>query len=148
MRKIMNVSLIYLVAAMVAGVFYREFTKALNFTGPTVLGVVHTHLMALGVGVFALVAVAMLQAPALVDNKRFRIFFWLYNVAFPVMAITMAIRGVVQVTATELTGGASAALSGIAGLSHIGVAVALFLLLWAVKQTFVGEFAKRKARFN
>lgn len=43
MKKYFNVSLCYAIAAMVAGVFYREFTKAMGFTGPTTLLRVHPH---------------------------------------------------------------------------------------------------------
>lgn len=39
MKKYLNVSLIYAVAAMIGGVFYREFTKFNSFDGVTVLGV-------------------------------------------------------------------------------------------------------------
>lgn len=44
MKKYLNISLIYAIAAMVGGVFYREFTKWNGFTGMTALGKVHTHL--------------------------------------------------------------------------------------------------------
>lgn len=33
MKKYLNISLIYAIAAMVGGVFYREFTKWNGFTG-------------------------------------------------------------------------------------------------------------------
>lgn len=38
MKKYLKFSLIYAIAAMVAGVFYREFTKFNGFTGATMLG--------------------------------------------------------------------------------------------------------------
>ena len=44
MKKYLNYSLVYAVAAMVGGVFYREFTKWNGYTGVTRLGKVHTHL--------------------------------------------------------------------------------------------------------
>ena len=37
MKKFINISLIYAIAAMAGGVFYREFTKFNNFTGVTAL---------------------------------------------------------------------------------------------------------------
>lgn len=52
MKKYLNLSLIYAVAAMVGGVFYREFTKFNEFTGVTALGKVHTHLFLLGMVLF------------------------------------------------------------------------------------------------
>ena len=52
MKKLINVSMIYMIAALVAGVFYRELTKFNQFTGKTTLSVTHTHLFILGVFVF------------------------------------------------------------------------------------------------
>lgn len=49
-------SLSYAIAAMVAGVFYREFTKQRGCTGITVLGKVHTHIFLPGMLVFPIVA--------------------------------------------------------------------------------------------
>ena len=56
MKKYLNLSLIYAIAAMVGGVFYREFTKFNGYTGVTALGKVHTHLFLLGMVLFLLVA--------------------------------------------------------------------------------------------
>lgn len=38
MKKHLNISLIYAIAAMLGGVFYREFTKFNSFSGVTALG--------------------------------------------------------------------------------------------------------------
>lgn len=35
MKKYINISFIYAVAAIACGVFYREFTKLLSFSGKT-----------------------------------------------------------------------------------------------------------------
>ena len=43
MKKYANSALIYAIAAMVFGVFYREFTKFMGFTGESALSVMHTH---------------------------------------------------------------------------------------------------------
>ncbi len=56
MKKYINLALIYAVCALVAGVFYREFTKWNGFTGVTTLGKVHTHLFMLGMFLFLFVA--------------------------------------------------------------------------------------------
>ena len=37
MKKILNISFIYFLLAMIGGVFYREFTKIIGFTGQTTL---------------------------------------------------------------------------------------------------------------
>ncbi|MEG1805993.1 MAG: DUF2871 family protein, partial [Clostridia bacterium] len=43
MKKLINVSFIYALAAIVSGVFYREFTKFMSFTGKTTLAFTHLH---------------------------------------------------------------------------------------------------------
>ncbi|PAB00784.1 DUF2871 domain-containing protein [Enterococcus canintestini] len=133
MKKVMNTAIIYFILAMVGGVFYREFTKFNDFTAPTTLGVIHTHLLALGVGVFLLVAV-LFKISNLAENKLYRRFYLLYNIGLPLMIIMMTVRGVFQVLGTNLSRGMNGMISGIAGLSHITVAVALFMLLLAVKK--------------
>ena len=57
MKKYIKLAMIYAVAAMVGGVFYREFTKWNGFSENTMLGKVHTHLFVLGMIVFLLVAI-------------------------------------------------------------------------------------------
>lgn len=47
MKKYINYAFSYAILAMVAGVFYREFTKLNGFMGKTALGVAHVHLFAL-----------------------------------------------------------------------------------------------------
>ena len=56
MKRHIKFALAYAIVAMVCGVFYREFTKAYDFTGITALGKLHTHLFLLGMFVFLLFA--------------------------------------------------------------------------------------------
>lgn len=49
MKKIAKLSFFYSMLGMLLGVFYREFTKINDFTGKTVLGGLHTHVLVSGV---------------------------------------------------------------------------------------------------
>ena len=133
MKKYLNLSLIYAVFAMAAGVFYREFTKWNGFTGVTALGKVHAHLFFLGMMVFLLVALFS-ERHALKEQKSFRIFLWLYNIGVPLTAVMLAVRGVLQVLGTPLSAGTDAAVSGIAGIGHILTGAGLILLLVSLKK--------------
>ena len=133
MKKYLNFSLIYAVAAMAGGVFYREFTKFNGFTGVTALGKVHVHLFVLGMLVFLLVALFAGRMD-LAGQKTFRLFLRLYNIGLPLTAVMMAVRGVTQVLGLSLSRGASASISGIAGIGHILTGVGLVLLLTALKK--------------
>lgn len=134
MKKYLNISLIYAVFAMAGGVFYREFTKFNGFSGTTALGKVHTHLFLLGTAVFLLVALFASRLD-LGKTKLFRVFLWVYNIGVPVTAVMMAVRGVVQVLGLSLSSGASAAISGVAGIGHILVGAGVILLLLSLKKT-------------
>lgn len=137
MKKIINTAMTYLVLGLAAGVFYREFTKWNGFTGKTTLGVVHTHLLVLGMLFFLLVALFGRQEPALLEQKTFRRFYILYNIALPFLSCMMVVRGILQVQSVELTKSINAMISGIAGISHILMAAALFMFFIALKKVWV-----------
>ena len=118
---------------MAGGVFYRNFTKFNGFTGVTALGKVHVHLFVLGMLVFLLVALFAGRMD-LAGQKTFRLFLRLYNIGLPLTAVMMAVRGVTQVLGLSLSRGASASISGIAGIGHILTGVGLVLLLTALKK--------------
>ena len=140
MRKCLDFSLTYAVTAMVCGVFYREFTKYQDFTGVTALGKVHGHLFLLGMVMFLIVALFVMHWN-LDGQKKFRWFLRTYNIGVPLTAAMLLVRGVTQVLGLPLTTGASAAMSGIAGIGHILTGVGLILLLLALRDRAKEEAA-------
>lgn len=148
MKKLLNTSFGYLIAGLAAGVFYREFTKFTGFVGKTTLDVLHPHLLMLGMGMFLVLALAARQAPALLENRSWKRFYLLYNLALPSTAVMLLVRGVTQVLAQTqslvLSRGMDAAISGIAGLAHILMAVALFFLFSALKSVLAAEIPAAK----
>lgn len=129
MKKYINIAFVYAIAAMVGGVFYREFTKINGFDGRTALGFVHTHLFLLGMVMFLLVALFAARLP-LEGLRLWRPFLVFYQIGVVLTSVMLAVRGVLQVAAFPLHPGMSAAVSGIAGLGHIctGVGLVLFFL--------------------
>ena len=136
MKKLLNISMAYAIAAMAGGVFYREFTKWNHFAGVTALGKVHAHLFMLGMFVFLLAALFS-EHFQLADEKSFRIFLKVYNTGVPLTALMLAVRGIIQVQGIELTAGANAAVSGIAGIGHILTGVGLILFLMSIKRAAI-----------
>lgn len=132
MKKLINRAFLYGMLALLGGVFYREFTKWNGFEGRTALSFVHPHLLMLGSLLLLLMALFSLHLP-LMESKRFRTFLTLHTIALPFMVIMMLVRGVVQVMGTEVTRGLDGAISGLAGLSHIVLAVALVYMFLALK---------------
>ena len=133
MKKYLNISLIYAIAAMAGGVFYREFTKYNGFTGVTALGKVHTHLFLLGMLVFLVVALYGAHND-LQKLKTFRVFLWTYNIGVPLTAAMLLVRGVPQVLGMTLSAAVNASISGIAGIGHILTGIGIILLLLSLRK--------------
>lgn len=133
MKKYLNISLVYAIAAMVGGVFYREFTKFNHYSGVTVLGKVHPHLFLLGMLAFMVIALyAAHNDPG--KLRTFRAFLWSYDMGVALTAAMMVVRGVFQVLGRPLSAAASASISGIAGIGHCLTGVGIILLLISLKK--------------
>ena len=130
MQRYMNAAVVYTVLAMVGGVFYREFTKFFDFSGQTVLSVVHPHYLMLGT-VFFLLLVLLERSFSFAGKKTGRVLV-AYHVGLNLTCAMFVVRGVVQVLGVSLSSGADAAISGIAGLGHIALGVSLVLVLLQV----------------
>lgn len=133
MKKSINYAFCYAVLAMIGGVFYREFTKFNNFTGTTALGKIHTHFFLLGMIMYLVIAL-FARHYDLYSHKIFKAFRTVYNVGVPLTGIMLGVRGVFQVLGTEISKGADAAISGIAGIGHILTGVGIVLLLVSLKK--------------
>ena len=133
-KKYFNLALIYATAAMIGGVFYREFTKWNGFTGATALGKVHTHLFILGMLVFLLIALFS-QSMDLEKQKTFRTFMKIYNIGLPILSIMMVVHGVIQVLEFDISSRANSAISGVAGAGHVLVGIGIVLLLLTLKKS-------------
>ncbi|MEG2405147.1 MAG: DUF2871 domain-containing protein [Oscillospiraceae bacterium] len=134
MKKLANTSFIYAILAMIGGVFYREFTKFLNFTGVTRLSFVHLHLFVLGM-FFFLVVLLLDKQFHVSAHKSFGKFYITYNLGLAVMVIMLIVRGVTEVLATPMSRGLSAAISGIAGIGHIILGVSILWYLSMLKKS-------------
>lgn len=134
MKKYINISFIYALAAMACGVFYREFTKFNGFSGKTTLAFTHLHFFVLGTVLFLIIAVFS-RITDIEKQKSFISFLKLYNVGLPFMVTMFFVRGIPQVLELNLSKGANAAISGIAGIAHIIMAVAIVMLFSALKKS-------------
>lgn len=129
-------ALVYAVLAMVGGVFFREFTKFNAFDGATALAFVHTHYFALGMMGFLLML--LLEKAFGFTDRTVRKATVAYHTGLNVTALMLVVRGVAQVLALDLSHGASAAISGIAGVGHIVLGVSIVLILLGVKRAVSG----------
>lgn len=133
MKKSLNYALVYAILAMCGGVFYREFTKYNGFEGDTALGKVHTHFFLLGMVMYLIISL-FARYYDLYGEKLFKVFRAVYNIGVPLTGIMLGVRGVTEVLGTELSKGASAAVSGIAGIGHILTGAGIVLLILTLKK--------------
>ncbi|MGN0841038.1 MAG: DUF2871 domain-containing protein [Candidatus Ornithospirochaeta sp.] len=133
MKKYLNYSLSYGVMGLVCGVYFREFTKIMGFTGITTLSKAHPHFLILGTMLFLIVALFSDRLD-LEKDKTFALFMRIYNIGLPLTVLMMLIRGTLQVLGTPLSKGLNASISGIAGIGHILLGAGLILLIVSLKK--------------
>lgn len=126
MKRYINYSIVYAVLALVAGVFYREFTKMNGYTDWTTLSVVHTHYFILGMMFFLILGLISMNI-----NLKINRAVLFYNIGLNLTAIMLVVRGVVQVFDLNVV---PALISGIAGIGHIILGVSLILILLDIKK--------------
>lgn len=129
MQKLFVAAFTYMVLGVAGGLFYRELTKSQNFPEGefTQLAVVHTHLLTLGF-IVLLVVLCLEKLFRLSDSKLFGWFFWIYNAGLVLTAGMMVWHGTLTVMGQE----SNAMISGIAGLGHIFLTIAMILLFLAL----------------
>ena len=131
MKKYINTAMVYAIAALASGVFYREFTRFNGVAqGAGALGLVHTHLFMLGM-VFFLLLAALEGRLALTKQPRFGLFYGLYNGGLALTAAALFARGVMDVLLARDPLGVSpeayVSVSYVAGVGHIVLAAGLIL---------------------
>ncbi|HET9655264.1 MAG TPA: DUF2871 domain-containing protein [Kineosporiaceae bacterium] len=129
MRKIYNAAAVYAALGLAAGVYYRELTKAQSFTGRTQLAFAHVHLLALGT-LFFLVVLVLEKSFSLTASPWFNRFFVVYQVGLGLASLMFLVHGTITVLGKE----AGPAISGIAGLGHIGLAAGFALFFVALRE--------------
>lgn len=136
-KTLVNTALVYALAGMAGGVFYREFTRFHVFEEQTTLSFVHTHLFLLGMCFFLLAAVIDRQFEV-TRRRGFPAFYLLYNVGLLVTTGGLVWRGLVQVWGSELSIGMDSVISGVSGLGHILLGIGIILFFVLLKRQIAG----------
>lgn len=123
----------YLIYGLTTGAFYKEYTKFKGFTGLTSLAKVHPHILILGMLVFLIIGTYAYNKEDLIKTKSFSRFYKVYNLALVGTSLTMFVRGLTQVNASQLTKAMNMSISGIAGVFHILMAVAFYFFFKSLK---------------
>lgn len=138
MRRLYIASFAYMVAGVLSGLFYREFTKINDFPegAPTQLGLVHTHLLTLGF-IVLLVVVVLEKVFALSRSRLFGWFFWLYNAGVVLTAAMLIWHGILTVLGEE----SGKMIAGIAGTGHMLLTAGMILLFLALGRALKRDHA-------
>lgn len=134
MKKLINTSFVYMILGLFFGLFYREYTNILNFTGDTVLSVLHTHTLILGMFFFLIVSLFG-QTLKITEHKKFNKFFISYNVGVVLTIAFMLMRGITDVHLTVVPKGLDTSISGMSGIAHIVLTVGLFYFFSVLRDT-------------
>ncbi|MCF0115920.1 MAG: DUF2871 domain-containing protein [Erysipelotrichaceae bacterium] len=135
MKDFIKVGFIYLIAGALGGVFFREFTKFMGFSGVTALSYIHPHLIGLGTLVFLVLALFR-NIKDFTQDKKYKMFFMTYNAGLIGMNVMFFVRGIMQVLNVALSSGMNGAISGIAGLFHIIFFAGIYRLVSLLKNNF------------
>lgn len=123
MKRYINYAIVYAVLALV---FYREFTKMNDYTAWTTLSVVHTHYFILGMMFFLILGLVSMNM-----NLKINRAVLFYNIGLNLTVIMLVVRGIVQVLDLNVV---LVVISGIAGIGHIVLGVSLILILLDIKK--------------
>lgn len=123
MKRLMYSSALYTLLGLLSGLFYREMTKAENFSEFSQLNVTHTHLLVLGTIMFLVFMIIEAQFKLTKQKKLFNSFFYVYHLGLLVTVAMQFVNGISTIKQLSV----SPAIAGIAGLGHIFLTVAFIL---------------------
>lgn len=126
MKKYFNLAFLYLILALVGGVFYREFTKFNNYVGDTTLSIVHVHYFVLD---FIMNILLFILTKDKFEDKKLKITYILYNIGLNLTILMFIVKGIISVVDSSLIQSLEGMLAGLAGIGHIILGVSILLLL-------------------
>ena len=98
-----------------------------DYTAWTTLSVVHTHYFILGMMFFLILGSVSMNM-----NLKINRAVLFYNIGLNLTAITLIVRGIIQVLDLNVV---STLISGIAGIGHILLGISLFMILLDIKRS-------------
>lgn len=129
-RNLLGLSASYLVMGLVAGVFYREFTKYYAYTSPGHLGKLHSHTLVLGFILYLLFYLLLIDGD--VNLSQLKRSLYLYGTGLSLSLVGILLFGIDEVVAQGQKTLSMAALSGISGLGHLLLALGLITAIYRI----------------
>ena len=137
MKRLANTAFVYAVIAMLCGVIYREGSKCLELTEPTTWSLTHSHFFVLGM-FFFLIVLLLEKSFHLTKDKKFKIFYIIYNLGLIVTGIMLWIRGIFDIT-NNASITYDKMISGISAVGHILLGIGIILFFTILQKQIKGE---------
>lgn len=134
LKHYLNSAIAYATMGLASGLFYREFTKYMNFEGNTRLSLMHGHYISLGLFFFLFLAILEKQFSWSKIGKS-KAFVITYHVGLNISVIGFIMRGLTEVLKVDMSSGLNASIAGISGIGHILLAVSMIAILLKIKKT-------------
>lgn len=131
MKKMYRISLAYLVFGLIAGLVNHEVAYWTQFSGESVMSVVHPHAILLGGGVFLILPLLMKNFP-IEKRKSFRMFLWTYNVGLIMTLGFMTARGMSELLVLPFPSFWDHMVGGLAGIGHTILTIGIGFLFHAL----------------
>ena len=115
----------YLALGLAAGLYYRTLTHAQDFEGTTVLGLAHTHFLALGF-MISLILLLLVRTVTIPADRVSRSVMWTYHAGMALTAGMLVFKGTGEVLGWWVD---RPMWAGISGTGHILLTVAFALAM-------------------
>ncbi len=137
-KNIYDTSICYLIMGLVAGVFYREFTKFFDFTAESHLSKLHVHTIVLGCLVLLMLYILVNKIDKNI-SKNIEKSFHIYNIGLVITLVSMTVYGIFDVVGDGKNIININAISGISGIGHIILAIGIIMIFMRVRNEMILE---------
>lgn len=142
-KNIYDTSICYLIMGLVAGVFYREFTKFFDFVEDNHLAKLHVHTLVLGFLVLLIIYILVKKFDKIILKKIKRPLH-IYNTGLIITLASMIVYGIFDVVG----GGENiiniSAISGISGIGHIILAIGIIMIFMRIRKEITIENTEQR----
>ena len=123
MKRLFYSSAIYTALGLLSVLFYREMSRANDFSGYSQLNVTHTHMLVLGTIIFLVFLLIEKNFSLTRNRKLFNWFFITYHIGLLLTVSMQMTNGIMTIKGIE----SSPAIAVMSGLGHIFLTVSFIL---------------------
>lgn len=123
-------AMIYAVLALISGVFYREFTKSIGFTGRSHLSMMHGHYFVMGSFMFLFLFLLLKDFDH--ASSGFRRIVRIYELGLNMSVLSFLVLGLQDTGVFSPDRAERIAVTVFTGIGHIILTLALCVIFWRI----------------